>query len=904
MIKLHTQDWRAASRYCQRVIIICCLCFCVSGIFGQNDILDHTIQLSSESVSAIECISAIREQHEIIISYSSQYFDKNASVTFANSNPTIHKILKVISEDQSLDYRVKNKYKIVLINDPDRQEALSEASQPSKIFINGIVKDLDSGEPLIGSYVYNKSLTTSTTTDVNGYFQLEVVPNEDSLRVSYVGYGENMVDVNDLYTKRIKYVFLKPSLQIEEVVIESSVTRKLESIKSHNYYINFKDLNEGVSSFGEHDPYRSLKLLPSVQSGREAENNIYVRGGGPDQNLILMDGVPLYETSHILGLSSIFNIDAIKNIQVYKDAFPAKFGGRLSSVIDFQMKEGNVYEHKRSFNFSPSSIRGHVEGPLKKGVSGYNVSIRSSFLDLFYSDRLKDVLGYTDTEISFLDFNAKVSHQFEDGSVLKVNSYYGKDIVLLAKEESLGDVTTQFDITNSDRITWGNAILGVHYSRAFSDKLNSKFSLNGSSYTADTRSSFTFDSFEGIDSTEGALDIITQSKINEIAFTSEFDYFVNNDLKINFGAGYSFHSMTPTIRRSKLIEPGSITEVLGDEFEHINANEYFAYAEGNYDLPYGLTFNLGARFNIYEVRKTLYPSLQPRLSIAKQFGDDHHVVVSANRMTQFVHLLVNNGIGLPSRLWLPSTDILPPEFTNQFSISYQYNLSPDITIELGGYYKQLFNVVEYSSNTDLFSSFVNNDDFDIKFESDNDWENFVDNGESESRGLEFSMRDQKGRLKWNVSYSLSKTDRTFETINNGKPFPYRYDRRHDLSLYLKYSINPNFHLFGTWVFGSGDAFSLATEEFQAPDGNFYLIPPDRNNFRFAYYKKFDVGLQYERDLPGEGQKMRMDFGIQNVFNRENAYYYYVLKNPVSNEFEVEQVSVFPLLPQFNIYLTL
>lgn len=907
--KLHLQACNVRSKLIKKLVLTSCVTIaCFIYLSAQSSILSLSTSVPKKVTTVKSCIESIYNQHDIVVTYSSSFVNENQEVSLASNKPAIRDILGAIIEGHPLNYQIKNKYKIILVQDEEKLEELAAIQrEKERILVSGYVQDETSGEPLIGSYVYNPSFTQSTITDVNGYFQLEVRPNEEFLNVSFVGYGENKVSVKDLYSKRVENILLAPNLELEEIVIEATLERKLESIKTQNYFINFQDLNDGVSSFGEHDPYRSLKQLPSIQSGREADNNIFVRGGGPDQNLILMDGVPMYETSHILGLSSIFNVDAIKNIQVYKDAFPAKFGGRLSSIIDFQMKEGNVYEHKRNFNFSPSSIRAQFDGPIQKGVSSYNFSARSSFLDLFYSDRLKEVLDFTDTEISFLDINFKLTHQFNDGSKLKVNSYFGKDIVLLKKEEDLGQAANPFEFSNSEKITWGNSIAGVHYIKPFSDKLNSKFSFNASTYRADSRSSFGFETEETTtDTIKDGLDVITQSNVNDIAFKSDFDYFVNNDIQVNFGAGYALHSLSPRIRQSKFIDDEQVDEILDKTtFETIKANEYYTYVNGSFSLPSQLTLNVGGRFNVYSVRDVNYPSIQPRFSLSKNIGENHHMVFSANRMVQFVHLLVNNGIGLPSRLWLPSTDILPPEYADQLSLSYQYNFSDRITVELGGYLKQMFNVVEYSKDADLFSSYVNNDNLLSGLESESEnWEEFVDSGKSDSRGLEFSLLHRGPKLDLNVAYSLSKTNRTFDDINDGEPFPFRYDRRHDLTMYVKYNITPSFNVFSTWIFGSGDAFTLSTVERQGPDGSYVSEPPGRNNIRSAYYKRFDIGLQYMKDLPGPGQKMRIDFAVQNVFNRENVYYYYVLLNPVTDRYETKEVSVFPLLPQFNIYLTL
>ncbi len=871
------------------LLFILCLQTVVTAQSGQKPIIFEEVKLNLQ-----EIISFVESKTDVKFVYSEDRIPLNKQLSLDTDSYSIKELMKEVANALSLDYKIKNNRRILLLGE--------KVSNPTEQFryVTGLVIDELTGEPLFGATITNKQRDKGINSNEIGLFKYKASSDEDSLVISYIGFNTASVAISDL-KEDSKKINLRPSVEFDEVLIQTPLARKLETESTFNYYINKKQLSEGFGFVGS-DPLNKVMQLSGVQSGREGQINIYVRGGSPDQNIVLMDGVPLYETSHVFGLSSIFNADAIKNVQVYKQAYPAKFGGRLSSVIDFKMNEGNSYERKTSIGFDPLSVHFNTEGPIIKGKSSYNLSARKSTINLFYNEPIEQLLGFDESDFSFFDVNLKLSHEFAEGNKLFFSLYRGSDQFEIVNSESITSTTESLERQNFDNLKWENQIYSLQWHNSVSDRIISKLQMSYSDYTNRSRSAFNFSQFDGSVTSETELDIIATSRIIDLGLNADFQVFMNNDWELNFGTGIQHHRYDPTIKQSTVILDGDANQFDNDS-KFITADEVTAYVDSKWKLGPSTQLNAGLRYNNYNVRGIEHSSLQPRLSLIQEFPNDHKLTVSATKMTQFVHLLVNPGIGLPTSLWIPSTDRLPPEHAYQLAAAYGGNLSSNLQFEIAGYVKRMENVVEYTSPFDLFFTFVNFQDIEIKFDANRDWENFVETGDSFSKGAEFSLQNRKGPFLFELSYAWSDTDRTFEGLNRGNPFPYKYDRTHDFSIAARHHFSDAFHVHASWVYGTGDAFTLADESFIDIDGIERLDASKRNNDRLNDYHRLDVGLQLNKYLKNESL-LTLGLSVFNVYNRKNDYYVYLFEDTTANEdnsrFQLEEVSLFPILPHFSL----
>ncbi len=871
--------------------------FCLLLLFIQTFAVAQSEQkaivFEQSKLNLQDIISFVESQTDIRFVYSEDRIPLNKNISLDSYSYIIQDLMKELSSHLALDYKIKNNNRILLLGEKKVNPTVAFE------YITGLVIDELSGEPLFGATITNKQRSKGINSNEIGLFKYKASSDEDSLIISYIGFSTAKVAISDLRDES-KKIQLRPSIEFDEVLIQTPITRKLETESSFNYYLNNKQLSEGFGFMGS-DPLKKVMQLSGIQSGREGQNNIYVRGGSPDQNLLLMDGVPMYETSHVFGLSSVFNEDAIKNVQVFKHAYPAKFGGRLSSVIDFKINEGNLYQRKSSISFSPLSLQLNTEGPIKRGKSSYNLSARTSLINLFYNEPIERLLGFDDSDFSFFDINLKLGHEFSEGNKLYFNLYRGSDDFEISNSESISSATESLDRESFDKLEWDNEIYSLQWHNNVSERVFSKLQVSYSDYKNISRSAFNFDQFDGSVTSETALDIIATSRIIDLGLSADFQVFMNNDWELEFGTSIYHHRYNPTLKQSRVFLDGSLQE-FANNAPFISADEITAYVDSKWQLGASTQIKAGLRYNDFYVRDRSHSSLQPRLTVIHEFANAHKLTVSATKMTQFVHLLSNPGNGLPSNLWIPTSDRLPPEHAYQIAAAYGGNLSDNLRFEIAGYYKQIDNVVEYTSPFDLFFTFVNFQDIELKFDANRDFENFVETGDSESRGAEFSLQNIKGPFLFELSYAYSDTDRIFEELNNGNPFPYKYDRTHDFSVTGRYHFSESFNIHANWVYGTGDAFTLADTAIRTIDGSEILtVDPNkgRNSARLSDYHRLDIGMQLIKEMKNQSH-LTLGLSVFNAYNRKNDYYVFLFEDTVNDRFELRRVSLFPILPHFSI----
>ncbi len=775
--------------------------------------------------------------------------------------------------------------------------AQKSAKSPKKrnITISGYVKEKGSGELLIGVNIYLKGTQVGTVSNNYGFYSLSFPSQQANLLYSFVGYKP--ININKLFNKdTVINVDLDPNIELSEVKIYGNQDRSSNNVAMSVVSMPVEQIRQLPALLGEKDVFKVLQLMPGVRSGSEASSGLYVRGGSPDQNLILLDDAPVYNAMHLFGFFSVFNGDAIKSVELYKGGFPARFGGRLSSVIDMTMKDGNKEKFGGEGSIGLISSRLLLEGPIIKKKSSFIVSGRRTYFDMLarpFMKKSEGIGGYY-----FYDLNAKVNFEFSDKDKIYLSGYFGRD-----KFYSQRETKTQ---KSSMGLFWENATSTLRWNHQFNNKLFSNTSLIYSNYH------FIVDIVNKDFLRGEEYSLRYKSGIRDIGIKSDFSWIPNNTNYIRMGLAATNHLFTPS---AVVIKSSSINMDNVYAVKSLNSLETALYAEDEWHYFPRLKINAGLRFTNFNHKDKSYFGLEPRLLASYMLSDVLAIKSSYTQMNQYVHLLSSTGVGLPTDLWVPATNRIGPQHSKQLALGIVRDiLKPSFTISLEAYYKQMSDIISYKEG----SSFLMIDD-PTNPNTNFNYEDAVTTGKGYSYGLEFLVQRKYGKLTGWIGYTLSLTKYKFDALNNGKEFFPRHDRRHDISIVAIYKIKKNITLSGTWVYGTGDAITLAQSQYLAythnPLGtdnsrygytnyfNQYFVNNynDKNSFRMAAYHRLDVGVQFTKKLVWGG-KRTWEISIYNVYNQHNPFYYYTEWDNVKKQTVLKQFSVFPIIPSFAYYL--
>lgn len=752
--------------------------------------------------------------------------------------------------------------------------------------ISGFVTDSASGENLIGATILEVKKGQGTITNTYGFYSLTVSVDTTTVLFSYVGF--NPVKATFLLTKdTVVNVRLVSAILDEVVIIAEQLDESIQSTRMSTVSVPMVRLRKLPALMGETDLMKNLQLLPGVQSGAEGSTGLYVRGGGQDQNLILLDGVPVYNPSHLYGFFSTFNPDAINHVELTKGGFPARYGGRLSSVVDISMKEGNQKEFHAQGSIGLISAKLFVEGPIKVNKTSYAVSGRSSYLNLLQAPIVSQQLGTSYTGYHFYDLNGKINHQINSSDRIYFSLYNGQDRGSTETEDLFDDGVHRFQFNNNSRIEWGNTLAAARWSHVFGKRFFSNFTATYSRYHYDVLNEV---HNETLDLATGELEehfysAQYHSSIRDLTVKADLDLIPNPRHYVRFGAQEIYHKFAPGVIRLESSDEGS---QVNSQESNIGAHELSAYAEDDIEITRRLKCNVGIHTSLFLVDQSEYSSLQPRISARYLFQPTLSFKASFATMQQYIHLLTNSGLGLPTDLWVPATKLVPPQSSAQIAVGIDKSFGKGFEASIEGYYKTMNNSIEYKDGANFLN--VNED-----------WQNKIEVGEGVSKGLEFFFQKKFGQVSGWLGYTLSRTERRFDNLNNGEWFPYRYDRTHDAKVSVIYT--PNARLEGSivWVFGTGNAVSVPLEWYEGAssnntDAHLFGDPvthyEDRNGFRMANYHRLDLNLSMT--FPTPRLEHKVSFSIYNAYNRKNPYYYeFGFHN---NSRALKQVSLFPFLP--------
>ncbi|MGB3777421.1 MAG: TonB-dependent receptor [Tunicatimonas sp.] len=773
----------------------------------------------------------------------------------------------------------------------------SLVAQAQKYTISGYIKDAASGESLIGANAFEKSSLSGTSSNTYGFYSLTLSASDSvTIIYSYVGYGPQVVRMA-LRQDTVINVGLQDNALLDEVIITAAEADKIQEVTQMSAVsVPIEQIKSMPAFLGEVDVLKTLQLLPGVQSGNEGTSGIYVRGGGPDQNLILLDGVPVYNASHLFGFFSVFNADAINSVNLIKGGFPARYGGRLSSVIDISMKEGNMKEFhgEGSLGFVAGKLT--LEGPIIKDKTSFIVSARRTWIDLLARPLIKAQTGGDETVgYYFYDLNAKVNHRFSNRDRLYLSAYLGSDRFYsrYQYEDDFGGATTKDE--DEVGLNWGNVTSALRWNHMFTPKLFSNTTLTYSRYRLNLFEDYRYESFDGneVNVDQGLTKYI--SGIEDFAAKLDMDYIPSPKHYVRFGANITRHKFEPGALNLKYDDGFAgdpLDTLLGSSDTY--ATEFALYGEDDIEISRRLKLNVGVHFSGFYVDQEFYTSVQPRLAARYLVSPQLSLKASYSRMTQFIHLLTNAGVGLPTDLWVSSTDRIRPQDAQQFALGAAREWGNGYEISLEGYYKGMQNLIAYEEG----ASFI---------DVNSDWQDKVVVGDGEAYGAELLVQKKEGRTTGWLGYTLSWSTRQFDDLNFGERFPYRYDRRHDIGLAVMHQWKERVDLSFAWVFGSGNAITLPTAKYAGTQlrfsnfgfggGNLYHYG-ERNGFRMRAFHRLDASITFNKQTRW-GERSWV-IGVYNAYSRRNPFYLYLDEGSrpgQPNRFR--QVSLFPIIPSVS-----
>lgn len=752
--------------------------------------------------------------------------------------------------------------------------------------VSGYVYENPSKELLTGVNVFSPALKQGTSSNAFGFYSITIPQGNHELIWSFVGFESQRRSF--FLNKDTTINIYLSSETLEEVVVNADREDAIsQNTKMSRLEIPIEQIKQIPALFGEKDVLKVLQLMPGVQSGSEGQAGLYVRGGGPDQNLIILDDATVYNAFHLFGFFSLFNGDALKSVELIKGGFPARYGGRLSSVLDMRMKDGNKEKFTGEAGIGLIASRITLEGPIIKGKSSFIVSARRTYIDILTQPFILAATGGQNTGgYFFWDGTAKANYEFSQKDRLYISSYFGKDRFYFRERFAGNEFKGGFE--------WGNATATARWNHLFSNKLFSNLSLIFTQYQ------FQIDASERVANDEIKLNF--SSNIRDFGVKYDFDYLPHPNHKIKFGLASTLHRFTP----SAIVFKADFAGINQNQKSGYDALESGIYIEDDWKINNRFKANLGFRLSHYLQNGKNYINPEPRIGLAYFLSSDIAIKASYASMNQYIHLLSNTGINLPTDLWVGSTSRVAPQNSNQAALGIAKDFfDQGLAFSVEGYYKKSNNVISYKEG----ASFLIIDD-PGSGESAKDWQDNITVGQGWAYGLELLLQKKRGDFTGWVGYTLSWTQLQFDDINFGQRFNARYDRRHDISVVGMYKINEKFRLSATWVYGTGQAISLPNATYDAgihyPGGgpnnfsffNITQYSAPRNGLRMAPYHRADVGLQYTKKKKwGEAT---WEFSVYNLYNRWNPYFYFIrqdFQNPEKST--LRQVSLFGFLPSIT-----
>jgi len=891
--------------------LIISLCF-ISNLGIAQSPLETRVDFEVKELPLAKALIKLGEQTSIPISFSDNILPKNKVVSLRVSNKKIKAILSQMLNGSDVQFKTIGT-QVVLFYKKRARRYYS---------VNGYIEDEETGERLIAATILDKISGRGTTTNEYGYFTLNLLEGNAELMVSYTGFTPLKKTIN-LSKNRTQNFGLKSYLTLTEILVTPTILEGINAAEPlSSDQLQVAQINKLPSLGGEVELFRMVELLPGVQSGSDGLGGLHVRGGGADQNLILMDGVPIYNPSHSLGIFSVFNAEAIKSVNFFKGAFPARYGGRLSSVMDVRTREGNQKKWSGNIKAGLITSSARIEGPIIKDKMSILITARRTLLDQFIQNRTAKTKAEDEfflenfrvplqgfSSYNFYDLNGKLNFALGKKDKFYFSYYNGGDNFF--DEDFIEDAPFRdFIYTDKEiqKYNWGNQIGVFRWNHIFGNNLFLNTTLTHSIFHFDVQENLKIDIIPNsttIQPSDIFAGVAYFSRLKDWGAKLDFDYTSKQNHHFRFGVNSTLHSFQPGAFGTDIQVDGEpifeedIDSVLN--VSRIDAYEHNAYIEDEFFLGKKVKINVGLLANAFVIPEKTFFNLQPRFSLNYQIVKRLRLQAGVSRMVQALHLITGSDATFPNDLWLPSSELVPPQTSWQSVLGLQYQPSRSIEFSLEGYYKTLNNLAVYLNNSSLRSELSNPLNFTFQPIDNQNWESHVTLGAGWNYGLEFQMKKNLGRTTGWLSYTWAHADRKFDELNNGRIFNYRYDRRHNFHIAVNHRFAKWIDASVNWTYGTGLSTLIPVSTVQI--GGLTLI-----NYEFTRMPanhRLDAGVNFYFKTWKLDHQIYL--GAYNIYNRANPQYYKIsstLKedsdpaNPEYN-FEFYQGSLLPFLPSMS-----
>lgn len=839
-----------------------------------------TISLKAEPLKT--ALDKISKLSQVKFTYNEQVANSQVKISVEAKNKTLNEVLTMAFSDQpfkfkALDQEIHVQYDAMKGKKPGADPAANPARNADKYSLSGTISSSKTGETLIAATIRWVGTKVASISNEYGFYSITLPKGTQQIEVSAIGFRSvtKSIDLNG--PMRLNLALEEDANELETVSITStSAKRDIENPQMGMERVNLKETKNIPMVLGERDVIKTLQLLPGVKSSGEGAGGFFVRGGSADQNMILLDEAPVYGASHLLGFFSTFNSDAIKNVTLYKSGMPAQYGGGLSSVMDVKMNDGNLRKLGVSGGVGMIAARLNVEGPIQKEKSSFLISARRTYLDAFL--KLSKDSAIRNSSLYFYDVNAKANYILGEKDRIYVSGYFGRDVL---------------SADNLAGINWGNATATLRWNHLFSNKLFSNTSLIFSNYNYKITS----------DEEESSLSLFSQ--IRDFNFKEDLQWFINDKNTLSFGLNSIYHTIKPGEVRAEG-NSGLVSQNLENRYSLDNA----IYASNTWKVAEGLSLTYGLRLSAFsilgkgtyydlnnagqvtgettykrgELVKT-YINLEPRIAASLQLSESAALKASYVRNSQNLHLISNSNSASPVDRWTASTNIIKPELSDQVSLGYYKNLAGDhyeLTIET--YYKDLKNQIDYRNGADIYTN--------------KPIETQLLFGKGRAYGVEWLLKKKTGKLTGWLAYTLSKSERQVDGINNNQWYNTRQDRTHDISIVAMYELNKKWSFSANWVFATGNAVTFPNAKYTLL-GESYFYYSARNADRMPAYHRLDLGathiLKKRKNFSSE-----LSFSLYNAYGRSNAYRIAFRENENEpNVTEAVKTSLFRFVPSIS-----
>lgn len=813
-------------------------------LFGGGSLAAQNVSIKATNRPAAAVFAEIMRQTDKNFIYSSSLLN-GLKVSVNARNEPLEKVLSTMFSGTGITYRVRGN-NIMLQAAKTAPVTNPRPQARKKVTVSGYVREADTQETLIGITVRDLESGTAVVTNNSGFYSLSIPAGSPRLQVSGMGYSPYTSE-SVAAQSNVTYNFsLSPVKELQEVVVNGSRNYALnnESAEAGAFNLSASTIASTPVMFGEPDVIKSLQFEPGVSSGIEGLAGMYVHGGNGDENLYMIDNVPLYQVNHFAGLFSAFNIEALKNVDFYKSSFPAKYDGRLSSFVDVHTKDGSLDKHHGSARLGLTSGSFNIDGPIRKGSTSYSVALRRSWYDVLTIPALAIINALDENDekrrfrYAFTDLNAKITHHFSERSRADVMFYYGEDALEGGSSSEYGSYTKTWE-DDIQKLHWGNILAKAGWSYMISPTLFGEFTGAWSRFFSNLSSK---DEYKI--STEGKVTdyyykkTTSSNRIDDVSLRAAFDWRPSAGHHVSFGADAVYHWFLPSKSTNHLIttDVDNYARYDGDLLHAFEANLYIG---DDWRISDALRVNAGLHGSLFSIDSKTYFGFSPRLTVRYGITDLLNFKTGYSRTTQYVHQLTETYLSLPTDQWVPVTKGFQPQTADKVFAGFYYSTpGGEWLFSVEGFYKWMHHLVEYR------------DEFYINHPGD-DWLDQLTSGKGTAKGLDFKVSREFGNITGQASYSLLWSDRTFAERNGGKTYPSRYDNRHKINLMVNWKINSKWEVNAAWTGMSGNMVTLPVNVWESPKlpGSYYEgggdVPVDEtiNNYRLPFYHRLDLSAK-------------------------------------------------------------